>query len=212
MSATLIYCYDPMCSWCWGFKPTWTALQKALQPMIESKEILIDYMLGGLAVDSNEPMPMPMQTMLHGTWERISDQLGTEFNFNFWTECQPRRSTYPACRACFVARDQNLEAEMVLAIQEAYYLKAKNPSDVDTLSDCAEHIGLNPIEFQKAMQHTKDQGLLEKEISSARSLGLNSFPSLAVLKGDKLTHIQIDYKDPMTMLNNIKAAIQPTPR
>jgi len=180
--------------------------------MIESREILIDSMLGGLAVDSDEPMSEQMQTMLNGTWKRISEQLGTEFNFDFWTECKPRRSTYPACRACLVARDQNLESEMTLAIQEAYYLEAKNPSDIETLSHCAENIGLNPSEFQKAMQHTKDQGLLEKEIHSSRSLGLNSFPSLAVLKGDKLTHIQIDYKDPMTMLNNIKAAIQPKTR
>ncbi len=207
MSATLIYCYDPMCSWCWGFKPTWKALQKALEPSIESGELSINTMLGGLAVDSNDPMPTQMQTMLQGTWERIANQLGTEFNFDFWTLCQPRRSTYPACRACFVARDHNLESDMLQAIQEAYYLKAKNPSDIDTLSHCAEHIGLNPIEFQKAMQHTKDQGLLEKEINSARNLELNSFPSLAVLKGDKLVHIPLDYTDINSMLNNIKAAI-----
>ncbi|MCZ2721806.1 DsbA family protein [Marinomonas sp. 15G1-11] len=208
MSATLIYCYDPMCSWCWGFKPTWKALQKSLQPLIESRELSIDYMLGGLAVDSDEPMPTHMQTMLHGTWKRISEQLGTEFNFDFWTKCQPRRSTYPACRACLVARDHNLEAEMTLAIQQAYYLESKNPSDIETLSYCAKHIGLKSNEFQKAMQHTKDQGLLEKEISSARSLGLNSFPSLAVLKGDELIHIPLDYQSPTAMLTSIKEAIQ----
>ncbi|MFT2110535.1 DsbA family protein [Marinomonas sp. 2405UD68-3] len=207
MSATLIYCYDPMCSWCWGFKPTWQALQKALEPIIESGDLYINTMLGGLAVDSDAPMPPQMQTLLQGTWERIASQLGTKFNFDFWTQCQPRRSTYPACRACLVARDHNLESDMMSAIQEAYYLNAQNPSDVETLSHCAEHIGLNPMQFKKAMQHTKEQGLLEKEVNSARSLGLNSFPSLAVLKGDKLVHIPLDYEDITSMLNDIKAVI-----
>jgi len=196
-----------MCSWCWGFKPTWQALQKALEPIIESGDLSINTMLGGLAADSDTPMPQQMQTMLQGTWERIANQLGTEFNFDFWTQCQPRRSTYPACRACLVARDHNLESDMMSAIQEAYYLNAQNPSDVETLSNCAEHIGLNPTEFTKAMQHTKEQGLLEKEINSARNLGLNSFPSLVVLKGDKLVHIPLDYQDMTSMLNSIKAAI-----
>ena len=26
--ATLYYVYDPMCSWCWGYKPTWDKVKK----------------------------------------------------------------------------------------------------------------------------------------------------------------------------------------
>ncbi|MEF1187337.1 DsbA family protein, partial [Vibrio sinaloensis] len=25
--AKLYYVYDPMCSWCWGYKPTWRAVE-----------------------------------------------------------------------------------------------------------------------------------------------------------------------------------------
>lgn len=207
MAATLIYCYDPMCSWCWGFHPTWTKLQKSLQGLIDSNQLTIQPMLGGLAVDSDVPMPEDMKGKLEGTWQHIQSVLGTEFNFDFWRTASPRRSTYPACRACYVARDNGLEDEMYHAIQHAYYLQAKNPSDLDTLTECADHIGLSPQGFTKAMQHVKDQQLIEQEIQQARQLGLNSFPSLALLIGDKLIAIPLDYQDPSTMLTAIKKAL-----
>lgn len=207
MATTLIYCYDPMCSWCWGFQPTWKKLKAALEPMVDNKELVIQPMLGGLAVDSNAPMPLPMREKLQATWQQIASQLGTEFNYNFWTECQPRRSTYPACRACLVARDQGLEDEMIEQIQHAYYLNAKNPSDLDTLANCAHKLGMKEAGFLKAMEHTKETEQLELEVSQARQLGLNSFPSLAVLHANQIIHIALDYKNADTMLAEIKQAM-----
>ena len=90
--------------------------------MVESDQLSIRPMLGGLAVDSDESMPIGMQEMLEATWANIAARLGTEFNHDFWRNCQPRRSTYPACRACLVARDKGLEWEMYRQIQHAYYL------------------------------------------------------------------------------------------
>ncbi|MDB4836879.1 DsbA family protein [Marinomonas sp.] len=208
MTATLIYCYDPMCSWCWGFRPTWTELKKSLQPLIDAEELSIQYMLGGLAIDSDQPMAEGMKMGLENTWKNIQSTLGTEFNYDFWRNAAPRRSTYPACRACYIARDTGLEDEMCHAIQKAYYLNAKNPSDLDTLSECAEHIGLKSENFTKAMLHVKDTSLLEEEIQQARRLGLNSFPSLALLIADTLIALPLDYKDPTTMFEAIKKALK----
>lgn len=207
MTATLIYCYDPMCSWCWGFRPTWDKLKSALQPLIDADELTIQYLLGGLAIDSDQPMEEGMKASLEATWQRIQSTLGTEFNYDFWRSASPRRSTYPACRACYVARDSGLEDEMYHVIQKAYYLNAKNPSDLDTLSECAEQIGLKPESFLKAMQHVKENALLENEIQQARHLGLNSFPSLALLIADQLVTIPLDYKDHSSMLEAIKKAL-----
>ncbi|MEO9654174.1 DsbA family protein [Marinomonas sp.] len=207
MTATLLYCYDPMCSWCWGFRPTWSKLQKALQPLVDNKQLTIQPLLGGLAVDSDQPMPEDMKAKLEATWHNIQNSLGREFNFDFWRTAQPRRSTYPACRACYVARDVELEEEMYHAIQEAYYLHAKNPSDLKVLTECAVNIGLKAEGFKKSMAHVKEHNLLEQEIHQARQLGLNSFPSLALVIGDKLTYIQLDYKDHTTMLASIKKAL-----
>ena len=208
MTAKLIYCYDPMCSWCWGFKPTWNELRTLLAPLVEQQKLEIHYLLGGLAPDSDQPMPPEMQTKLQGVWQQISAHLGTEFNHAFWQECQPRRSTYPACRACLVAREAGLEEKMITEIQQAYYLKAQNPSDIDTLAQCAENIGLNKAEFIDAIAQVQQTQSLEKELAQARQLQLNSFPSLGLIVGNRIAHIELDYKSAKNMLQTIELGMR----
>lgn len=206
-TAQLIYCYDPMCSWCWGFQPSWKILQQELSPLIEADELSIRPLLGGLARDSDEPMPLEMQEMLQSVWHRIESMLGTEFNHAYWTDCQPRRSTYPACRACLVARDSGLEPELTTAIEHAYYLQARNPSDLDTLADCADAVGMQADSFIASMEEIKASGRLEAEIREARQIGLNSFPSFAVVAEDRIVHINLDYQNPQKMAAEIKKAL-----
>jgi putative protein-disulfide isomerase len=114
LKSTLYYFHDPMCSWCWGYRPTFNRLREKLPSNISVK-----YVLGGLAPDTEEPMPAELRTTIKNHWRKIRDVLGTEFNFDFWQHCQPRRDTYKACRAVIVARDQDLELQMIEAIQKA---------------------------------------------------------------------------------------------
>lgn len=198
MKAKLHYVYDPMCSWCWGYAPTWKKLKAELAEHID-----IQYCLGGLAKDSDLEMPSDMQEFLQNTWKKISLQLGTEFNFNFWKHCKPRRSTYPACRAALVARQYEKESEMLTAIQHAYYLHAKNPSNIDTLLEIAEKIGLEQHEFTEHMQSKHIQHQLMAEINKARAMPIRGFPSLVLEYDSQFTAISIDYKNWQTTFNTI---------
>lgn len=201
----LHYIYDPMCSWCWAFRPVWQALKNSLPHTIE-----IHNSLGGLAVDTNDPMPLELQQKLQSTWHYIQQKIPlTEFNFDFWHLNQPRRSTYPACRAVIAARKQGLEYEekMILAIQQAYYLKAQNPSDDNTLISLANDIGLNTSEFEKQLNQPETEQQLSQEIAFNQSIQATSFPSL-VLESHGFFHaIPIDYLDEKTMLKSIKANV-----
>ncbi|WOH39040.1 DsbA family protein [Thalassotalea fonticola] len=185
----LYYIYDPMCSWCWGYRPTWQALQEKLKSTIE-----VQYRVGGLAPDSNEAMSIEMQHFLQQTWHKIAAQLGTEFNFDFWTQCQPIRSTYPACRAVLIAREYNLEQDMYLAIQQAYYLQAKNPANIDTLVNIAAELGLDVVKFEKKILSEDIQLQLTDEVAFVRNMPIQGFPSLVLSINGELKSIAIDYQ------------------
>ena len=200
--AKLIYVYDPMCSWCWGYRETWLKLQAAL-----GGKLAIEYKVGGLAPDSDEPMPKDMQQFLQQTWKRIEQQLGTPFNHEFWQTAQPRRSTYPACRAVLVARQHNKEHEMLYAIQTAYYLNAQNPSDISTLASLAEQIGLEKNVFIKEIESEKINSLLMAEINQARSLPIQGFPSLVLENKGKYAAIPVNYQDWQSTYQQIKDVI-----
>ena len=203
----LIYVHDPMCSWCWGFRPAFERLCAQLPAQIQ-----VRWLLGGLARDSDEPMPSEMQARLQETWRCIQQRIpGTRFNFAFWHECQPRRSTWPACRAVIAARslDASLQGPMVLAIQHAYYLEARNPSDADTLIALAEQLGLPGGRFARLLERPDTQAALLAEIARARQLGAGSFPSLRLQTGRGHWPVPVDYTDADAMLATIQTLLEP---
>ena len=202
-TATLYHVHDPMCSWCWGYRRTWDALCTLLP-----KKLAVVYVAGGLAPDTDEPMPLEQQKLIAGYWRDVHAKTGAEFNFDFWLLCQPRRSTYPACRAVLTARLQGAEEAMIHAIQEGYYLRAMNPSDSATLIQLASDIGLNMQQFSVDLTSPAIQSELEKEFVLRRRLGVSSFPSLVVEHRETLTPLPIDYLDHRPTLDSLESILQ----
>jgi putative protein-disulfide isomerase len=207
MTATLFYIHDPMCSWCWGFSAVWQSILKQLP-----KGVQLETVLGGLAPDSDAPMPEDTQQFLKKTWKHIESVIpGTPFNYDFWSLCKPRRSTYPSCRAVIAARaiDPKRELEMISAIQTAYYLQAKNPSDAAVLIELAEAVGLDKTQFAKALNSADVEQSLEENIHTFRNfgatLGVSGFPSLVLKTHNGCAAIPIDYNNSAVTLDAIHA-------
>lgn len=197
----LYYIHDPMCSWCWAFRPVWKQVREQLPA-----SIVIQNLLGGLAPDSHQPMPLEMQSQIRGFWQAIERRVpGTQFNYDFWANCSPRRSTWPACRAVIAARKQGVKFEesMILAIQEAYYLEAKNPSDGSVLCDLAESLGMDRAIFMAALNSSETEKRLAFEIQFSREIGAQGFPSLVLLHDNRAQIINIDYNDSNLILSQL---------
>ena len=201
VATVLYYVHDPMCSWCWGFRPAWTQVQQALAGIVN-----IQYVLGGLAADTDEPMSENMQNSIRDNWHRIQREIpDIEFNYDFWSVCKPRRSTYPACRAVIASKMQQPQSEqkMILAIQQAYYLDAKNPSDDDVLIQLADDIGLNIDMFVIDYRSEECRNVLAGELLLTRNLYVSSFPSLVLSRADRDVSILIDYINSDNVVNQI---------
>ena len=198
---TLYYIHDPMCSWCWAFKPTWHKVLKELPSRIK-----IYYLLGGLAPDSDLPMPLETQKYVQDNWVKIQKNVpGTEFNYDFWTLNEPRRSTYISCRAVIAAKKQHPDFEVLMTerIQKAYYLNALNPSNKNTLINIAQDIGLNEDLFKEDLKSSEVNDLLLDQIHTTRTMPISDFPSLVLVKENNLKRINIDYLNSNYIINQI---------
>ncbi len=140
-------------------------------------------------------------------WTRIQGMLGTEFNFDFWTKCKPRRSTYPACRAVLAAGKQEKYDEMIDAIQRAYYLRAMNPSDLETLEALAKELRLDNGKFASDIRSDVIEQALQQQVQFARNSPIDGFPSLVFERGGELTTVTRDYKDHRPTLAHINALL-----
>ncbi|MGB5708981.1 MAG: DsbA family protein [Arenicellales bacterium] len=210
IGTTLYYAHDPMCSWCWGFAPTWEILKRALIKDYAGT-LRVQQLLGGLAPDSDEPMPEDMQKYLQKTWATIQKRVpGTRFNFEFWERCAPRRSTWRACRAVIAARNQDLKFEsvMIKAIQEAYYLYARNPSNFSTLAAIAEEIGVDRSRFSDELDAPETYEAHQNEIQQVRQLGIHGFPSLVLVRDSTAYGVLVDYSGTAKTLGHISRLME----
>ena len=98
---------------------------------------------------------------------------------------------------------------MILAIQEAYYLRAMNPSDTETLEVLADEMNLDPVRFKSDLHSLETESELQRQVAFARSSPINGFPSLALGTGDRLTPVRLDYKDHKETLRHLKALTRP---
>ncbi len=194
----LFYFHDPMCSWCWAYRPVSEQLFRDLPGHIKRTNVL-----GGLAADSDEPMPLSQQQTIAGYWQEIHEKLGTQFNFDFWTSNIPRRSTYPACRAVLAAARQAAEHPMIDAIQQAYYLRAKNPSNEATLVELAKDVGIDTRQFALDIRSQEIAAELRRQIAFSRTAPISGFPSLAIEIAGQLHAVRLDYESAETTLSHL---------
>lgn len=202
---TLYYVHDPMCSWCYAFAPAWRQIETTV-----ADSVTVQYVLGGLAPDSDQPMPEDLKAYIQNTWRRIEAVVpGTEFNFEFWTRCQPRRSTYPSCRAVLAAKhfDAGHEKPMLERIQHAYYREARNPSDTETLCELAGEIGLDVPAFRDRIGSEACEIELQGELEKTRALGVRGFPSLVLETDVGLALVRHDYVEPSVTLEALDALL-----
>lgn len=201
MNTTLYYFHDPMCSWCYAFSPTLTTLKAGL-----TGQLGIEYVLGGLAPDDDEPMPESLQQTIQHHWQRIEQTVpGTRFNYDFWTQCRARRSTYPACRSLIAAAQQGQEEaeKMLVAIQHAYYQQARNPSDYSTHIELAKEAGLDVKSFERDLRSEATEKELQRQIAFTHNLGVRGFPTLVLRKEQRYIPIGINYTSAAGMLEEI---------
>ena len=195
-----------MCSWCWGFRPVLQAIVSALPASVP-----LVYVMGGLAKDSDEPMPEETRAYVQRNWRDVSATTGAEFNWDFWRKCEPRRSTYPACRAVLAARAQREDAvpEMFDAIQRAYYREARNPSDIETLTAVAGSLSpaLDVEMFERDIRSPEIESDLQAEFNLRRTMGVREFPSVVVKRGEAQTDVVRGWANTETAIARLETAL-----
>ena len=193
------YIHDPMCSWCWAHQIEWSKLELKLVDLLP-----VEYVLGGLAPDSDLPMPAEQRQAIAGYWKKINHLLGTEFNHQFWSDNIPRRSTYPACRAVLAASWQGAMKKMNFALQEAYYLRAMNPSDISIHLILAKELGLDVDKFAADLASEQLQQTLMQQLQFAHRLPIQGFPSMVLQHQGEMYAIALDYRDHRGALEQVK--------
>jgi putative protein-disulfide isomerase len=192
-----------MCSWCWGF----TGVLAEVEPRLN---VPLELVLGGLAPDDDRPMPEAMRRYVQDAWRSVAALTGARFEHAFWERNQPRRSTWPACRAVLAAGERG--REMFAAIQRAYYLEARDPSDRDTLVALGTELGFDREAFANAIDAPQTHSQLDEHFALRDRMGVSGYPSLAFDTGEAATVLTRGWVDADTLHQELTAMklLEPT--
>lgn len=98
---------------------------------------------------------------------------------------------------------------MILAIQHAYYLQARNPSEAETLSTLATEIALNVQQFEIDLFSPRTNEQLAFEIQTSRQWPISGFPSLLIEHQRRIAKLPFNYADPGSTLKTLNTLVNP---
>lgn len=97
---------------------------------------------------------------------------------------------------------------MISAIQQAYYLRALNPSDDEVLVQLAVELGLDGERFAADLNSTEIRETLQQQMQLAHSMPINGFPSLVLQTGQVYRPLPLDYHSAQNILDELSALLE----
>lgn len=180
---TLIYVGDPMCSWCYGISGE---LESALDQL--GDRVDVEVVTGGLRAGGGDQWNEAFTSFLRSHWQEVSHASGQPFSYDLLDLPLFNYDTEPACRSVVVVRDMHPEKEVAFfkAVQKGFYVKNKDPKQVDFYADICHEMDIDFAAFKKSFTSDEYKVKVTGDFQRARALGVSSFPTLLIKSGENI--------------------------
>ncbi|MDZ7719726.1 MAG: DsbA family protein [Balneolaceae bacterium] len=211
MKPTLIYTFDPLCGWCFGFHP----IMKKLKERFED-ELYVKVIPGGLATGENAQKISEGYDYILNALKRVEDTTGVQFGENFKLLAEEGSYFYnsePSCRIQNVVNEIKPDESLKFAgtLHEAFFVDGKNMNEWDTFADLLTQ---HSVDLEKAKSLYESEEIKQKTTEQFEWCAKNeatAFPTLLLHIGDEIGVMSRGYRpfDILEshlhhLLNNIK--------
>lgn len=183
MTSKLIYVYDPLCGWCFGFIGALEYVRDALP------DLPIDLRLGGLVVGERVSPYANLMDFVRANAPAMQAKTGARIGEAFFEKMLPSQtlmSSQPPNAAILAVREAapDRTVDFTHAVQKAYFHDAADLNDAHLYPRLAEELGLEGIAFDIPGPNDTPAHLAQ-EYDATRSLNFQGFPSLFLQTDDQ---------------------------
>lgn len=180
----VVYGFDPLCGWCYGFAPAFAMARAELAGAVE-----FGVASGGL-VTGERRRPVGLDAgYLRAGLAAVAAATGVSPGPAFADLLD--RGTYvsdsePVCRAMWAARElagDGAAIELGAALSRAYYGEGREPDDPDLVAELGAGLGLPDLVDRWATEAAR-RGTAQWWARS-RAVGLTTYPSLLAVDGGR---------------------------
>lgn len=207
-SNTIIYAFDPLCGWCYGFSPVIDRFSD------EQPEIQIKVVPGGMITGDRIGPIGEVAPYIAWAYKDVEKATGIKFGEKFldgtMKDGKAIFTSIPLSKAMAVVNrkhtDKALEAGSLL--HKAVYYHGMKPMEDETYLWLAEELGLDGKEFLAEMEKVENIKRMDEDFQFSNELGVSGFPSLFLTDGERYVKFGEGYMPMDTLVSRYKAAVE----
>jgi len=194
----LLYVYDALCGWCYGFGPVVEKIEKNYHGQVE-----VEIISGGMVMGSRVAPIGNMADYILEAIPRLERRTGIEFGEPYVELL--KKGTYvtssekPSIALCvYKSFKKDSAVYYGHAIQTAFYKEAKDLNNDTLYADIAQKFGIDKEQFLVRMKDSVYLTQAHEEFKRATTLGVTGYPTLLVKQANgsyaKLSEGYTDYE------------------
>ncbi len=191
----LVYVYDALCGWCYGFGPVVEKIEKEFKG-----KVAIEIISGGMVMgDRIAPIGNMSEYILQAI-PHLEHATGVTFGAPYIALVE--KGTYVTSSekpsiALWVYKSftSDRAVEYGYGIQKAFYMEAKDLNNDSLYANLAIPFGIDRNQFLQRMQDSTYLKQAQEGFKRAADLGVTGYPTLLEKKGDAYVQITEGYRD-----------------
>jgi putative protein-disulfide isomerase len=201
----LIYVYDALCGWCYGFSPVITAFHKN-----HREELDFEVLSGGMITGGRIGPIGEVAGYISQAYKDVERATGVTFGQNFLKDILEEGSAIftsipPAVALTVFKQHQPRQAVAFAArLQKAIYYDGIAPTDYEAYGQLAAEFGLDASSFVTEMKSNENLQLTREEFQRASGFGVTGFPTVLLQQNGRIVVLARGY----VPLSRLEAAYQ----
>lgn len=186
MQYQILYLFDPLCGWCYGFSKVIAAFAEKYQSQFEFVAIP-----GGMVTGERVAPFSTKHAYISGAYKRVEQMSGCTFGTAYLNDLLTSDTivmdSEPPSRALITFRtfDSSRSIAFAAAMQHEHYHNGKDYNDESWYSSLAAKFDLDPILFASRMQESKMKQHVQEEFAWVRESGVQGYPTVVLRNRQK---------------------------
>ena len=203
MKPKILYIYDPLCGWCYGFTPIMQQLSQEF-----TNDFEFDVISGGMVVGRNEGPITNIAPYISEAFKNVEAATGIKFGDNFlknrlWDADYRMSSVKPSIALeVFKSIIPAKAVDFAHDIQHAFYFDGKSLESNQTYLELIKKYEIDPNLFLSGLDNEEFRQKTFEEFKKSATLGVNGFPTVIFIRWDKSVVLSRGY------INKIELAKQ----
>jgi putative protein-disulfide isomerase len=193
----LIYIYDALCGWCYGFAPAMRDFYQNHKNDFETSDVVSGGMITGERIGTIGEVAPYIKTAYKDVENRTGVKFGETFLKDILEEGSAIFTSIPPSIALSVFKKEaqnnpqlaGEKNEKILHfaedLQSLIYFDGIVPKDYSKYGELAEKYDLDKTDFVEKMNNPEYEKLAQQDFQLSQDFGVNGFPTVVIQKGEE---------------------------